>query len=136
MKVRSIEESFYYEIEKGEEFDVLGNERGFYLVSTVEGRVWLAENSFEVIVDESEFSTITNSLASLLEYKNEKYGNAVLSSLDVFTGKCKAGTRIDDKLSRVKNGTELRKNDIADLIGYLVLTCKENGWDNFDEFKD
>lgn len=136
MRVRFIEESLYYEIKKGEEFDVLGNEHGFYLVSTVEGHVWLAENRFEVIEDNPEFSTITSSLASLLEYKNEKYGNAVLSSLDVFTGKCKAGTRIDDKLSRVKNGTELRKNDIADLIGYLVLTCKENGWDNFDEFKD
>lgn len=84
----------------------------------------------------SEFSQITESIADLLEYKNEKYGNAVLDPLDIFKGKCKAGQRLDDKLSRVKNSSSLRKNDVADLIGYLVLTCKENGWTDFSEFKD
>ena len=75
-------------------------------------------------------------MASLLEYKNEKYGNAVLEPVNIFSGKCKAGTRLDDKLSRIKNNKELLKNDVSDLIGYLMLTCVENGWDNFDEFKD
>lgn len=84
----------------------------------------------------NDFKTITDSISSLLEYKNEKYGNAVLEPLNIFTGKCKTGTRLDDKLSRVKNGKELKKNDVSDLIGYLVLTCKEKGWNNFDEFKD
>lgn len=85
---------------------------------------------------DAEFKNITDSIASLLEYKNEKYGDAVLSPLDIFKGKCKAGQRLDDKLSRIMNSDELRKNDVADAIGYLILTCKEFGWVNFDEFKD
>lgn len=82
------------------------------------------------------FGDILGSLNDLLEYKNTKYGDAVLNPLEIFCGKCKAGQRLDDKLGRIKNSKELRKNDVADLIGYLVLTCKEKGWDNFDEFKD
>jgi hypothetical protein len=82
------------------------------------------------------FKAITDSLASLLEYKNKKYGNSALEPLNVFSGKCKVGDRIDDKLARIKNSTSLKKNDIADLLGYAALICVENGWDNFDEFKD
>jgi hypothetical protein len=84
----------------------------------------------------SEFEKVADSMASLLRYKNEKYGNAVLEPVNIFSGKCKAGTRLDDKLSRIKNNKELLKNDVSDLIGYLMLTCIEKGWDNFDEFKD
>lgn len=84
----------------------------------------------------SDFYTITESIADLLVYKNAKYGNAVLEPLQIFSGKCKAGTRLDDKLGRIKNSSELRKNDVADLIGYLILTCKENNWTDFSEFKD
>lgn len=82
------------------------------------------------------FQEITESLTSLLEYKNEKYGNSALEPLKVFSGKCKTGTRIDDKLARIKNNPELQKNDVADVMGYLVLICAEKGWTNFDEFKD
>lgn len=84
----------------------------------------------------NQFKEITDSIASLLQYKNEKYGNSALEPLEIFGGKCKVGTRIDDKLARIKNSKELLKNDISDLIGYAVLICKENGWTNFDEFKD
>lgn len=84
----------------------------------------------------SDFKNITDSIADLLIYKNFKYGNAVLEPLQIFSGKCKAGTRLDDKLGRIKNSVELRKNDVADLIGYLILTCKENNWTDFSEFKD
>ena len=85
---------------------------------------------------EESFKEITNSIADLLIYKNEKYGNSALNPLDIFNGKTKVGQRIDDKLARVKNSKELRKNDIADLLGYLTLVCQENNWTNFDEFKD
>lgn len=92
------------------------------------------EDDLEMIA--SDFKQITNSISDLLEYKNKKYGNAVLEPLQIFSGKCKAGTRLDDKLGRVKNSGELRKNDVIDLIGYLILTCKEFGWTDFSEFKD
>ena len=93
----------------------------------------LFENNTE---SESNFKTITDSIASLLEYKNKKYGNSALEPLNIFKGKCKVGDRLDDKLARVKNNDALQKNDVADLIGYLFLVCKENKWSNFDEFKD
>lgn len=83
-----------------------------------------------------DFKKITDSLAELLEYKNKKYGDSALNPMNIFQGKTKVGQRVDDKLARVKNSSKLMKNDIADLIGYLTLICVENGWDNFDEFKD
>jgi hypothetical protein len=82
------------------------------------------------------FKVITNNICELLEYKNNKYGNSALKPLEIFTGKSKTGSRIDDKLARVKNSEKLQKNDIADIIGYLILVCKENNWTTFDEFKD
>ena len=30
------------------------------------------------------------------------------------------------KLARVKNSDKLRKNDVADIIGGLMLLCKDN----------
>ena len=96
----------------------------------------LINHTIEKETSEDDFHKIAESMASLLEYKNEKYGDAVLNPMNVFSGKCKAGTRLDDKLGRIKNSKELKKNDVADCIGYLILTCKEFGWNNFDEFKD
>ena len=89
------------------------------------------------VVEKPKFKKTLDSINSLLEYKNEKYGNAALEPLCIFEGKCKVGQRLDDKLARIKNSKDdLKKNDVADLIGYLTLVCVENGWDNFDEFKD
>ena len=84
----------------------------------------------------SSFERISKGIADLLTYKNNQYGNAVLEPLSIFEGKAKAGHRLDDKLSRVKNSNELRKNDIVDIIGYLYLICEENQWYSFEEFKD
>jgi hypothetical protein len=103
-----------------------------YLERAIEGT---PERSTDQIM-EGKFKTISDSIASLLKYKNLKYGNAALEPLNIFKGKCKVGTRLDDKLARVKNGEDLQKNDVSDLIGYLILTCVEMGWENFDEFKD
>jgi hypothetical protein len=90
----------------------------------------------EIEINQNIFSETLNNLADLLKYKNTKYGNSALEPLEIFGNKCKVGTRLDDKISRVKNSNELKKNDIADLIGYLTLICVENNWSNFDEFKD
>ena len=87
-------------------------------------------------VDTNNFKKITDSIASILSYKNNKYGNSALSPINVFNGKSKVGQRADDKISRIQNSEKLQKNDVADLLGYLILICQENGWDNFDEFKD
>lgn len=85
---------------------------------------------------DKEFQKISDGISDLLKYKNRKYGNSALDPINIFSGKTKVGDRLDDKLSRVKNSTELKKNDITDILGYLILVCSENGWTSFDEFKD
>jgi hypothetical protein len=62
--------------------------------------------------------------ATLLE-KNKAYGNSALDPVRIFS-KADAveqiKVRIDDKLSRIKRGTELQGEDsLTDLRGYLVL---------------
>lgn len=84
----------------------------------------------------SKFKKIGDSIVDLLDYKNQKYGESALQPLNIFSGKSLVGQRLDDKISRVKNNPKLQKNDIADIIGYLILVCKENGWEDFSEFKD
>lgn len=64
-------------------------------------------------------------VAQILLQKNISYGNSALEPVRVFS---KSSTeeqllvRIDDKLSRLKRGSEFPGDDtIIDLIGYLVL---------------
>lgn len=79
------------------------------------------------------------SLNTLLQEKNKRYGNAALNPLGIFNkNRATDGIliRLDDKLQRVKNSDILRKNDIADIMGYLTLLCVEKEWTNFDELID
>ena len=85
---------------------------------------------------EISFKEITDGLVDLLEYKNKNYGNSALAPLEIFANKTKVGQRLDDKLARIKNSKELRKNDVTDFFCYLILVCKENNWVTFEEFKD
>lgn len=85
---------------------------------------------------ELSFQEIANAAVKLLEYKNKHYGNSALNPIEVFNGKSKVGQRADDKLSRIKNSPILRKADVIDLLGYLILMCKENNWSDFSEFED
>lgn len=78
-------------------------------------------------------------LEEFLLEKNKNYGNSALEPLRVFSkAENSEGilVRIDDKLSRIKNSKELRKNDVVDLLGYLVLLCIQKGWTNFNELKN
>ena len=80
-----------------------------------------------------------DSLNRLLQEKNKRYGNSALEPLGIFNKKSASDgimVRLDDKLMRVKNSNKLRKNDISDIMGYLVLLCVDKGWDNFDDLID
>lgn len=76
--------------------------------------------------------TILNSVAKVLIEKNRKYGNAALEPIGLFykgDNTTSIIIRIDDKISRVKNAEELRKNDMFDLLGYsLLLGISQNYW--------
>jgi hypothetical protein len=78
-------------------------------------------------------------LAKFLKAKNTKYRDSALNPLKIFA-KCDSGDsitiRIDDKLNRIINSDELRKNDVVDLTGYLVLLMIAKDWISFDEMID
>jgi hypothetical protein len=87
--------------------------------------------------NEASIKSVLSGIDKLLEYKESKYGNA--SSKDrviVFGNKCSFGPVLDNKLNRVASGEELLKNDVVDIAGYLILTLREKGWDDFSEFMD
>ncbi len=85
------------------------------------------------------FHEIASNIADVLLHKNNNYGDSALEPINIFNKSESSEsicTRIDDKLSRVKNSKELRKNDVFDLIGYLILLCISKGWTTFTEFID
>lgn len=74
---------------------------------------------------QQDIERISKEVLDLLIAKNKSYGDSALNPARVFS---KADAveqllvRIDDKLSRIKNGHEWPgDNDIDDLIGYLIL---------------
>lgn len=118
----------------------------YYLVVEGSGEHWEYE-LFEKIDSEQnknlqpskKISHILESLNKLLQEKNKRYGNSALEPLGIFNkGDSTDGIliRLDDKLQRIKNSTELRKNDVADIMGYLTLLCVSKGWDDFSELID
>jgi len=61
----------------------------------------------------------------MLQAKNASYGNSALDPICCFSKASaleKIKVRIDDKLSRIKRGSEYAGDDtVNDLIGYLIL---------------
>jgi hypothetical protein len=69
---------------------------------------------------------IGESLFLVLREKNKRYGNSALEPAGVFypgSASDSIRIRLDDKLKRVMNSKELRKNDLFDILGYMVLLC-------------
>ena len=89
---------------------------------------------------EKEITSIFTSIAALVVEKNRRYGDSALDPVKVFArsiGQSDAiRIRLDDKLARIKNSGELRKNDIADIMGYLCLLCISEGWEDFSDLID
>lgn len=68
---------------------------------------------------------VTNDIVNMLISKNKKYGNSALEPKRIFSKASNVEqllVRIDDKLSRISNQSELEDEDVInDLIGYLIL---------------
>ena len=81
---------------------------------------------------------ITQELNFLLQVKNERYGNSALEPLEgiKYTAEDGIKIRLADKVKRIINSDELRKNDIADVLGYLVLLCVDKDWIQFRDLID
>jgi len=88
---------------------------------------------------QEKIKSISNSIRDLVLEKNKRYGDSALTPVNIFS-KLDAGSsikvRLDDKLSRIINSAELRKNDVADILGYLILLCVSQGWTDFSDLID
>ena len=104
-------------------------------------KLLIADNDGSTIITtfEKNLNSILNSIGKFLKEKNKRYGNSALEPSNMFfKGNSEEGLRIriDDKLKRINNSDVLRKNDIVDLIGYLIILCITKKWFTFDEFID
>lgn len=82
---------------------------------------------------------ICDNLKELLIEKNKRYGDSAIDPPKIFSVQTSANSiqiRIDDKLARIKNSKSLRKNDVVDLTGYLVLLMAEKEWLSFKDLID
>jgi hypothetical protein len=76
---------------------------------------------------EDQVNSVLSKIKSLLQSKNKKYGNSALEPVRIFSKANESDqlfSRIDDKLSRIKNmgtDTQIDEDTVNDLIGYLIL---------------
>lgn len=71
--------------------------------------------------------------------KNKRYGDSATNPVQIFS-RLDPGepicSRLDEKIQRIMNAEKLKKNDVADMLGYLSLLMAKKGWTHFDEFLD
>lgn len=88
---------------------------------------------------EEDIQTLFNNFKSFLIEKNRRYGDAALNSRQIFS-KAEPGeaikVRLNDKLSRIEYSDVLRKNDVADVFGYIALLMISENWLEFDDLLD
>lgn len=88
---------------------------------------------------QEKIDLVCGNFAKFLKEKNRRYGDSAISPMKIFS-KSEAGSqicnRLDDKLGRIKNSTELKKNDCSDILGYMVLLMIEKDWTEFDDLLD
>ena len=82
---------------------------------------------------------VCESLEGFLLEKNKRYGDSALDPKKYFSknnAEAAIMIRIDDKINRIKNSDKLRKNDILDLTGYLILLMVSKEWLSFKDLID
>lgn len=97
---------------------------------------------------ENRFRGLCDQFARFLAEKNRRYGNSVLEPLNIFSKHaCPAMSRdlaayngmlyrLDDKLARIKNADQLRKNDLADIVGYIIPLMINLGYTDLEDLID
>lgn len=82
---------------------------------------------------------LCDNFAEFLIEKNKRYGDSALKPVAIFSpvpAELQILNRLDDKLNRIKISDELRKNDVADVFGYVALLMVQKGWLKFDDLLD
>lgn len=86
-----------------------------------------------------EIEVLFHNFKEFLKEKNRRYGDSALNPIRVFSNESaeeQIRARLDDKLRRIKNSDELRKNDVADCFGYIALLLIQKGWLEFEDLID
>ena len=98
----------------------------------------LIDETKEIMETKERIGRVLHSLETLLVEKNKRYGNSALEPLKgiKYTPEDGIKIRLTDKLKRVINSDNLRKNDVADIMGYLTLLCVSKGWSDFNDLID
>ena len=77
---------------------------------------------------QQQIDILFDNFKEFLKEKNRRYGDSAISPVQIFS-KSSAGSqicnRLDDKINRIKNSSELKKNDVSDLFGYTALLMIE-----------
>ena len=84
---------------------------------------------------------VSNEVKDLLIEKNRAYGNSALNQSNIFSqGDVfeSLGSRIDDKLMRIKNRgiNDETEDTVSDLIGYLILLKVAIQKERIEEYED
>lgn len=88
---------------------------------------------------QDKIKILFNNGKDFLLAKNIKYGDSAISPIQIFSKEDPENqicNRIDDKLSRIKNSADFRKNDLVDLWGYISLLLIKKDWINFEDLID
>lgn len=88
---------------------------------------------------QQKIEELFDNFKDFLKEKNRRYGNSAMQPTQIFSrtpADQQILNRLDDKLSRIKNSTELKKNDVSDVFGYIALLMIKNNWTTFDELLD
>ena len=67
---------------------------------------------------------VINGFVAMLVEKNNRYGNSALEPIHIFYKGSATNSieiRLDDKISRIMNSGKTNKNDMSDILGYLIL---------------
>jgi hypothetical protein len=88
---------------------------------------------------QARIDAVFQAMSCLVQQKNQRYGDSAIKPLRIFSNLPEdegIKVRLDDKLNRIIHATEIRKNDIADIMGYLCLFCVSRDWLTFDDLID
>ena len=88
---------------------------------------------------QKKIDLVCKNIADFLKEKNNRYGDSALSPINIFSKNDVLSSitiRLDDKLSRIKKAKSLKKNDVVDIVGYLILLMIDAEWTDFSDLID
>ena len=97
------------------------------------------------VINDQELTTqqkidlLFDNFKTFLKEKNIRYGDSAINPLQIFSkesANSQICNRLDDKLGRIKRSTELKKNDVSDMFGYIALLMIQNNWLEFEDLLD